>query len=227
MQEPLCHGLDASADSAHETMKADDALWTSLVFDGLRHDGRGSLIESRRCPRCGSALSRPVSMSSASEVCDRQAAVQASSMAALEAARLVLGMPFKFVQDKPSLKSSDRTLPRKLVINLRISGTVWLLPPGEAGKLDTAPVREAANSSEPRPPQNHGDGWPENAKEFGRALRRTREDARLTRAQLSATSKVADSTIRNVEMNRHGFTLTVRRKLIKAMASYGYTRPIG
>lgn len=53
------HGPSAAAwRRAHEKMKADDALWTPLSFDGIQHDGGGGLLEHRRCPCCGSTLSR-------------------------------------------------------------------------------------------------------------------------------------------------------------------------
>src|SRR5688572_17719827 len=55
----LKHGPSARAwRRAHERMKADNGLWISLPFDGIQHDGIGGLLESRRCPCCGSTLSR-------------------------------------------------------------------------------------------------------------------------------------------------------------------------
>ena len=55
----LKHGPGAWARRrAHEKMKADDGLWVALHFDGIEHDGVGGLLESRRCPCCGSILSR-------------------------------------------------------------------------------------------------------------------------------------------------------------------------
>lgn len=43
---------------AHEKMKGDESLWVRLLFTGIQHDGVGGLQEHRRCPCCGSTLSR-------------------------------------------------------------------------------------------------------------------------------------------------------------------------
>lgn len=51
----------------HEQALADVMLWVSLAFDCIEHDGQGGLIENRRCPRCLSVLSRPVSLDAAQE----------------------------------------------------------------------------------------------------------------------------------------------------------------
>lgn len=261
MQEPLSHGPGASAESAHEAIKADDSLWASLSFDGMQHDERGNLMESRRCPRCGSVLSRPLSMRAASEVCDRQAEVQASSKAALEGARRLLGLSRKKDSDEtlpqpsdeespppsdeplsqlstepsPPLQSSDETPPppsdkpppRTVVISLRIEGTVQLPASSEAPEPSAPPADGESEPSEPPSPWPPNDCWPRTTAEFGLALRRTREYAGLNRAELAELSKVADSTIRNVETNRHGLTASIRRKLVQALALHGYPRPIG
>jgi hypothetical protein len=55
----LNHGPSGRAwRRAHEKMKEDEALWCSLPFDGIQHDGIGGLIENRCCPCCGSTLNR-------------------------------------------------------------------------------------------------------------------------------------------------------------------------
>ena len=264
MQEPLSHGPGADAESAHDAIKSDDALWTSLAFAGMQHDERGNLIESRRCPRCGSIISRPLSMRTASEFYEHQAALQARSKAALEAARRLLGLrrkkdsdeihpsdetspqpsdgplsqlsaePSPPPIDKPPSDSSDvpsppidKPPPRTVVISLRIEGTVQLPAPIEAPEPHASRAYDEPEPSEPLPPGPPEDSWPRKATEFGLALRRTREYAELTRAELAVISTVADSTIRNVETNRHGLTAANRRKLIEAMARRGYPRPIG
>jgi len=256
MKDLLSHGPGASAESAHEAIKADDSLWTSLSFDGMQHDERGNLMESRRCPRCRSALSRPLSMRAASEVYNRHAEVQTRSRAALEGARRLLGLPPKKdsdeptpsdeplsqlsaappplideplpqSSDEPSPQSTDRPPPRTVVISLRIEGTVQLSAPIADPAPDASPADDERVPSETLLPGPPDDCWPRRTAEFGLALRRTREYAELTRAELAALSKVADSTIRNVETNRHSLTASNRRKLIEAMVRRGYPRPIG
>jgi signal transduction histidine kinase/DNA-binding XRE family transcriptional regulator len=59
--------------------------------------------------------------------------------------------------------------------------------------------------------------WPTDPVEFGLAVRRTREAAGLTRAQLSQRALIADSTIRNVETGRHRPTAQKRNALIAAL----------
>lgn len=58
-------------------------------------------------------------------------------------------------------------------------------------------------------------GWPLGTAEFGKVLRHRRDELGLTRAQLAATSRVADSTIRNVETGRHRPSPAVRKKLAR------------
>lgn len=83
---PLCHGPSAAEwNTAHEHLK-DEALWPSLAFDGIQHDGRGGLVEFRRCPRCTSTLGRPISAEKAAEVCESQASVHARSQEAIDSA---------------------------------------------------------------------------------------------------------------------------------------------
>lgn len=259
MQEPLSHGPGADAESAHDALKSDDALWASLAFDGMQNDERGNLFESRRCPRCGCALSRPLSMRTASEVYEHQASLQARSKAALESARRLLGLPRMTRSDEPTAQPIDEPPPppidkptsapieeptpqpidnplpqpidkppsRMVVISLRIEGTVQLPAPMEAPEPEPPAAEDPPEPSESSPPGPPEDSWPRKATEFGLALRRTREYAELTRAELAVISTVADSTIRNVETNRHGLTAANRRKLIEAMARRGYPRPIG
>lgn len=83
---PLCHGPSAAEwNAAHEHLKG-EALWPSLAFDGIQHDGRGGLVEFRRCPRCTSTLGRPISPEKAVEVCESQASLQARSQEAIDSA---------------------------------------------------------------------------------------------------------------------------------------------
>lgn len=216
MKEPLCHGPGASTESAHEMMKADNSLWTSLAFNEIQHDGRGNLIECRRCPRCGSTLFRPLSMRSALEVYGQQTAMQSRSKAALEAARRLLGIPIRDIKDAAWLQQSDESALEK-----------DQLSPIQGPEPDTRPVNGDSEQSEPHPPQSLEKDWPRTVKEFGLALRQTREFAGLTRVQLAELSDVAASTIRNVETHRHAVTSSVRRRLIRALTLRGYPSPTG
>jgi general stress protein YciG len=75
--------------AAHDALKANDALWRSLAFGGVQHDGRGGLVEHRGCPHCGTTLSRPISTEQALEVCQHQAVVHALSADAIAEAERV------------------------------------------------------------------------------------------------------------------------------------------
>jgi len=87
---PLSHGPSSIEwNAAHDEIRANDALWQSLAFDGVQHDGRGGLLENRRCPRCASTLSRPVTLEKARKLCQQQAVVHALSNEALSDARQV------------------------------------------------------------------------------------------------------------------------------------------
>jgi len=59
--------------------------------------------------------------------------------------------------------------------------------------------------------------WPIDNKSFGLTARARREAARLTRAELATRAGIADSTLRNVETNRHRATAAVRRRLVSAL----------
>lgn len=69
--------------SIHEEIKNTDLVWRSLAFDGLQSDGRGGLIEYRRCPHCSSTLGRRISRQDAMELCRTSAEVHARSLEAL------------------------------------------------------------------------------------------------------------------------------------------------
>jgi hypothetical protein len=80
----LNHGPTAAEWRAvHDEIKSTDLVWRSLAFDGLQSDGRGGLIEYRRCPHCSSTLGRHISRQEAIEVCRMSAEVHARSLDAL------------------------------------------------------------------------------------------------------------------------------------------------
>lgn len=58
--------------------------------------------------------------------------------------------------------------------------------------------------------------WPSDAASFGALLRERRTSAGLTRDELSSLSRVAPSTIRNIEVKRHRPTLRTRCLIIQA-----------
>jgi DNA-binding transcriptional regulator YiaG len=63
----------------------------------------------------------------------------------------------------------------------------------------------------------HDDGWPQGQRDFGAAVRRAREAAGLSRAQLATRIGVVASTIRNVEKGAHRCTAATRALLIKTL----------
>jgi hypothetical protein len=80
----LKHGPSATAwRRAHEKMKADDGLWVALLFDGIQHDSVGGLLENRRCPCCGSVLSRRTTALHAVGIVASLAEVHARSLDAI------------------------------------------------------------------------------------------------------------------------------------------------
>jgi hypothetical protein len=80
----LKHGPSAIAwRRAHEKMKENEALWASLLFDGIQHDGVGGLLENRRCPSCGSTLSRRTTALGAVGIVAKQAEVHSRSLDAI------------------------------------------------------------------------------------------------------------------------------------------------
>ena len=56
--------------------------------------------------------------------------------------------------------------------------------------------------------------WPRNRLMQGQQIRRMREELGLTRPQLSTLTGVADSTIRNIETNRHRATRPVINRVV-------------
>lgn len=214
---PLCQGISTRNWSAsHEQMRANGALWESLAFEGIEHDGNGGLFENRLCPSCSSLLSRPISLEAAAERCERNRDLQARSSHATQAAVCVaflglVGMSGNAPGWKALLESS----------------------PTFARLREDSPIRFFLSNAQPpdgdpivrleaSPPTPIGDGWPASPKEFGAALRQAREELMLTRAEFSTLSGVSDSTIRNVETIRHRCTRPVRIRLVRTLASQGY-----
>jgi ribosome-binding protein aMBF1 (putative translation factor) len=64
---------------------------------------------------------------------------------------------------------------------------------------------------------NEPDGWPPTQAEFGAAVRRAREIAGLTRAELATRTGLAEATIRNVEGGRHKYSAITRALLVKTL----------
>lgn len=71
--------------ATHEALKASSA-WDNLAFDGIQSGGGTLLVEHRRCPDCGSTLSRPVDVMRASRLLTRLGELLGVSVAALATA---------------------------------------------------------------------------------------------------------------------------------------------
>lgn len=67
----------------HDELKTNDTAWRNLAFDGIQSDGRGGLLENRRCPQCGSSLGRTILPIHALEICQQFADVHARSLEAI------------------------------------------------------------------------------------------------------------------------------------------------
>jgi hypothetical protein len=83
-RHPVDHGLTpAEWEQAHEAIKQNKKLWSSLAIDGFQSDGIGGLIEHRRCPGCSSTISRRTTALEAVETLSGLAAVHARSLEAI------------------------------------------------------------------------------------------------------------------------------------------------
>ena len=67
----------------HDALRANEAAWKNLAFDGIQSDGRGGLLENRRCPECGSTIGRAILPIDALEVCQQFAGIHARSLEAV------------------------------------------------------------------------------------------------------------------------------------------------
>jgi hypothetical protein len=83
-QRPIQHGPTKEEwERAHEAIKADREIWTSLTVDGFQSNGLGGLIEHRRCPACRSSISRECTAIEAFESLSWLAGVHARSLEAI------------------------------------------------------------------------------------------------------------------------------------------------
>jgi hypothetical protein len=71
--------------ATHEALK-DSSSWDNLAFDGIQGGGGALLVEHRRCPDCGSTLSRPVDVKRASQLLTRLGELLGVSVAAVATA---------------------------------------------------------------------------------------------------------------------------------------------
>ena len=83
----MAHGPSEVAwKKAHQEL-LESPTWDNLAFDGIQGSGPGGeLYESRRCPDCGSTISRPVTIARASRLMGRQAQVSSESLDAIASA---------------------------------------------------------------------------------------------------------------------------------------------
>jgi len=101
-------------------------------------------------------------------------------------------------------------------------GELWLADsPSGAVFVSVWPMAPPKAHSRPR--RNHV--WPEDPKEFGKAVRRARESAYLTREALVAQAHIYHFTLRNVETGRHRCTLPTHRKIIAQFERFGISPP--
>jgi hypothetical protein len=75
--------------ATHEALK-DSSDWDDLAFDGIQGGGGALLVEHRRCPDCGSTLSRPVDVMRASQLLTRLGELLGVSVAAVATAARAL-----------------------------------------------------------------------------------------------------------------------------------------
>ena len=78
--------------ATHEALK-NSPHWDNLALDGIQSGGGVMLVEQRRCPDCGSTLSRPVDVARASQLVSRLGELLSVSVDALAIAVRALTAP--------------------------------------------------------------------------------------------------------------------------------------
>lgn len=73
----MAHGKNWT--QAHQNLRC-SPRWDDLGFDGVQFAGGSRLVENRRCPECGSTISREVSAQRAGELLSRQSELLAASI---------------------------------------------------------------------------------------------------------------------------------------------------
>ena len=122
------------------------------------------------------------------------------------------------VGETPNLAARVQSLAEPDQVVVLASGELWLADsPSGAVFVSVWPMAPPKDRSRPR--RNHV--WPEDPKEFGKAVRRAREDAHLTREAFVAQAHISHFTLRNVETGRHRCTLPTRRKIIAQFERFG------
>jgi hypothetical protein len=71
--------------ATHEAFKC-SRTWDNLAFDGIQGGGGAMLVEHRRCPDCGSTISRPVDLDRASRLVSHLGAILTVSLDAVATA---------------------------------------------------------------------------------------------------------------------------------------------
>jgi len=74
--------------ATHEAFKC-SRTWDNLAFDGIQGGGGALLVEHRRCPDCGSTMSRGVDLARASDLISRLSTVLSVSLDAVATAARV------------------------------------------------------------------------------------------------------------------------------------------
>ena len=128
---------------------------------------------------------------------------------------------------RPNLGGSGVGLWLSRLIVRAHGGELWLAdsPSGAVfvSVWPMAPPKQRRSSREPHSAINNV--WPEDPKEFGKAVRRAREAACLTREAFVAQAHISPFTLRNVEIGRHRCTLPTRRKIIAQFERFGISPP--
>ncbi len=114
--------------ATHEAFKC-SRTWDNLAFDGIQGGGGALLVEHRRCPDCGSTMSRAVDLVRASDLISRLSTVLSVSLDAVATAARVTAQSTAM---RSARKRRHRGPP--------IEGTTSVEPVAES----TEPARSAA-----------------------------------------------------------------------------------
>jgi len=127
---------------------------------------------------------------------------------------------------RPNLGGSGVGLWLSRLIVRAHGGELWLADSPEGTVFMSvwpmAPPKER-RSSQGQAARNNV--WPEDSQEFGKAVRRAREAAHLTREAFIAQAHISHFTLRNLETGRHRCTLATRRKVIAQFERFGISPP--
>ena len=93
--------------ATHEAFKCSRA-WDNLAVDGIQGGGGALLVEHRRCPDCGSTMSRPVDLDRASQLVSRLGAVLTVSLDAVATAARAVATSATAPPDSPKRRRHSK-----------------------------------------------------------------------------------------------------------------------